>query len=487
MHIKTRLWNYLLAGVLVTAPLGITLWLAWEMVGLIDEMIDPLVPPRWELGRYLPFHVPGYGILIVLTALMLIGALARGVVGRGLVRGTEWVLRRIPIVSSLYGWTQQILETLLSDESTAFREVVLIEYPYRGCWAIGFVTGQTTGEIQALTDATVFNVFVPATPNPTTGFLLFLPKQDIHTLELTVDEGMKLVISGGIVKPSRPMVPSSTLGEGTTVAEEIERIKLELEAERAAAKERAIWGTDSVFGDEVRRIKEDWAASHPYEYKPPSVLGTLRDHLFTGILITAPFAITIWLCVKVITYVDSSVLPLLPDSWNPAAYLPFAIPGLGLVLALAILIVTGFFAASFLGESLVRTSERVMQGLPVLRGVYSALKQLFETMLKSQSEAFREVALVEYPRPECWAIGFITGEAAEEVREQGPSDSVNVFLPTTPNPTSGFLVFLPRSSVRRLSMSVEEGLKMVVSGGIVAPKGAPVQPASTGELEHTGR
>jgi uncharacterized membrane protein len=129
----------------------------------------------------------------------------------------------------------------------------------------------------------------------------------------------------------------------------------------------------------------------------------------------------------------------------------------------------GYLTAGFLGNAVVRISERVIEGLPVLRGIYSAVKQIFETMLKKQSSAFREVVLIQYPRPEAWAIGFITGEAADEIQGATPGDSINIFLPTTPNPTSGFLLFLPKEGAKKLTMTVEEGLKMVVSGGIVTP------------------
>ena len=129
----------------------------------------------------------------------------------------------------------------------------------------------------------------------------------------------------------------------------------------------------------------------------------------------------------------------------------------------------GFFTANLVGRSLLRTGERILGALPIVRGIYSAMKQIFETIFKDQSKAFRDVVLVEYPRPESWAIGFLTGDAADQVRESTSCDSLNIFLPTTPNPTSGFLLFLPRSKTKKLSMTVEQGLKMVISGGIVTP------------------
>ena len=150
-----------------------------------------------------------------------------------------------------------------------------------------------------------------------------------------------------------------------------------------------------------------------------------------------------------IRFVDDKVTPLIPPKWNPETYLPFGIPGMGLVIAVLSLTLIGFFAAGFVGRAIVRTGERILHGLPVVRGIYSALKQIFETVFKKQSQAFREVVLIEYPRPESWAIGFITGTAAEQVQEETPPNSLNIFLPTTPNPTSGFLLFIPKKAAKK--------------------------------------
>ncbi len=457
MSFAARFRNYFLAGILVTAPIAITLWLAWKVVGFVDDRIQPLIPARWSPSTYLTFDLPGFGIVIVVASLVLIGALTTGIVGKLIVKYCEWLLSRIPVVGSIYGWTRQILETLLSEDSTAFREVVLVEYPCRGSWAVGFITGQTRGEVQDLTRETVYNVFVPATPNPTTGFLLFIPEKDIRRLDMSVDDGIKLVISGGIVKPLSDQVEASS------------------------------WGTGTGIADEVERIKEAMEALNPSLRKPATLVGRLRDYLFAGTLITAPIAITIWFAISVIEYFDNNVIPLLPDAWNPATYLHFGIPGLGLIASVLTMTLIGYLTAGFLGNAVVRMGERLIDRLPVLRGIYSAVKQIFETFFKSQSDAFREVVLVQYPRPECWAIGFITGAAADEIRDTAAADSVNIFLPTTPNPTSGFLLFLPRASTRTLTMSVEEGLKMVVSGGIVTPGAgvpddiAPAVKAAAGE------
>ncbi|MGB0577736.1 MAG: DUF502 domain-containing protein [Alphaproteobacteria bacterium] len=196
-----HLRGYFFAGVLITAPLGITFYIAWLFINWVDDTINPLLPPAYNPETYLPFSVPGLGLLIVCSVMMLIGALTAGMLGRFWVRTSERVLSRMPVIRSVYSALKQIFETVLSRQSDAFREVVLFEYPRRGSWALGFITGKTEGEIQTSTEDEVVNVFLPTTPNPTSGYLLFLPRRELVVLSMTVEEGIKMVISGGIVTP----------------------------------------------------------------------------------------------------------------------------------------------------------------------------------------------------------------------------------------------------------------------------------------------
>jgi len=195
----------------------------------------------------------------------------------------------------------------------------------------------------------------------------------------------------------------------------------------------------------------------------------LRNYFITGIVVAAPIAITVFLVWKFINVVDSIFAARIPAALLPQSYLPFAIPGLGLVIAFVFLSLVGALTTNFLGRWLVRTSDRVVSRMPVVRSVYGTLKKIFETVLAQSSKSFREVVLIEYPRPGIWAIGFITGTTEGEVQSITTPELVNVFLPTTPNPTSGFLLFVPRADVLSLHMSVEEGIKLVISGGIMVP------------------
>lgn len=196
-----RFRAYFLAGVLITAPLGITVWIAITIINFIDTQVQRFLPHQFNPETYLPFSVPGIGVVVLVFGLTIVGALTAGFLGRLFLRISESFLNRIPAVRNLYGAVKQILETVLANQSSAFREVVLVEYPRRGMWVLAFITGQTEGEVQNLTEDDLVNIFVPTTPNPTSGFLIFVPSRDLYHLDMTVEEGIKMVVSAGIVTP----------------------------------------------------------------------------------------------------------------------------------------------------------------------------------------------------------------------------------------------------------------------------------------------
>jgi uncharacterized membrane protein len=197
LSLTARLRNHFFAGILVTAPAAITFFVAWKFIEFVDERVAAFIPEQYHM----PFSIPGVGLLLMVVLLMGVGAFATGLVGRILVRIGERLLNAMPLIRNIYGALKQILETVLAQQSTAFRQVVLVEYPRRGIWAIAFITGVTEGEVQNLTAQECVNVFLPTTPNPTSGFLLFVPRRDMIVLDMSVEEGIKMVISGGIVTP----------------------------------------------------------------------------------------------------------------------------------------------------------------------------------------------------------------------------------------------------------------------------------------------
>lgn len=207
MSLGPRLRGYFLAGIVVTAPISITIYLTWVFLTFVDNNVSKVIPKEWmgdmkfTIGEMTITAVPGLGIIGALLFFIFIGWFTTNFMGRLFIRLAEYVLDRMPVIRSLYGAIKQIFETIMASRSQAFREVVMLQYPRKGVYSIGFVTGRSKGEIQAATKNETINVFVPTTPNPTSGYLLFVPKKELIYLKMSVEEGVKLVISGGIITP----------------------------------------------------------------------------------------------------------------------------------------------------------------------------------------------------------------------------------------------------------------------------------------------
>ncbi|MGB7285680.1 MAG: DUF502 domain-containing protein [Salaquimonas sp.] len=198
----------------------------------------------------------------------------------------------------------------------------------------------------------------------------------------------------------------------------------------------------------------------------------LRTYFLTGFIITAPLVITIYLIWTLIEWVDSWIIPYVPDAYNPDTYLSFHVPGFGLLIALFLITIVGFLTANFIGKYVVGIGENIVNRMPVVRNLYSGLKQIFQTVLSDQSGSFQEVGLLEYPRKGLWALVFIATETKGEVDDVLKSkgkETLSIFLPTTPNPTSGFLLFVPKEDIIVLKIGVEDAAKLVISAGLVVP------------------
>lgn len=202
-----RLRNYFLTGIIIAAPISITIYLSWSIINLIDQWIKPLIPAQYNPDTYLHFSVPGVGLLVAVVALTLLGFFTANIFGRAIVSYGESLLDRMPLVRSVYRLMKQIFETVLSQTNNSFREAVLLEYPRKGIWALAFVSTETRGEVakKAGHENDMVSVFLPTTPNPTSGFLLFVPKADVVSLDMSIEEAAKLVISAGLVVPEEKL------------------------------------------------------------------------------------------------------------------------------------------------------------------------------------------------------------------------------------------------------------------------------------------
>ena len=201
IRLGARFRAYFLAGILITAPVFVTLYVAWAFITFIDDKIAALIPARYNLEQFLPFTIPGLGLVVLVVVLTLVGALTAGFVGRQFNRLSENVFARMPVLRGIYSATRQVFETVLAQKSNAFREAVLIEYPRRGVWTVAFVTGRPEGEIGRMASEEMVTIYVPTTPNPTSGFLLFVAKREVIPLAMTVEEAIKYVVSTGLVVP----------------------------------------------------------------------------------------------------------------------------------------------------------------------------------------------------------------------------------------------------------------------------------------------
>ena len=192
---------YFFTGILVTAPVTITFYMAYRLIIYIDRSINNLLPPKFQLNQYLPYDIPGWGLLVLVVGLVLIGMLTTGWFGKFFVNLGEKIVAKMPFISSVYSLLKQVFETFFSNKKQSFNQVVLLEYPRKGLWVIGFVSAPTKGEVAQKVKDKMLNVFVPTTPNPTSGFLLFVPEKEIIKLDMSMEDGLKFVISCGIVTP----------------------------------------------------------------------------------------------------------------------------------------------------------------------------------------------------------------------------------------------------------------------------------------------
>ncbi len=197
-----RLRNYFLTGLMIAGPVGITLYIAWSIIRAVDNLVKPLIPAQYDPNNFLPFDVPGFGLVVAVVAIMALGFLTANLVGRSLLQFGESILARLPMVSTLYGGLKQLFETVMTQSNKTFRQVGIIQYPRPGIWAIVLISTEAKGEVAAKIDGDeLMGCFLPTTPNPTSGFLLFVPKKDITILEMGTEDAAKLIISAGLVAP----------------------------------------------------------------------------------------------------------------------------------------------------------------------------------------------------------------------------------------------------------------------------------------------
>jgi uncharacterized membrane protein len=203
---------------------------------------------------------------------------------------------------------------------------------------------------------------------------------------------------------------------------------------------------------------------------PPGIISRIRTYFLTGLVVAGPVAITLWLVWWFVTWVDGLVRPFIPGAYRPETYLPVRIPGLGLIIAFVALTLLGFFTANLVGRKLVDFGESILSRMPVVRPIYRTAKQIFQTLFSKSESSFRRVALIEFPSPGMWSLVFLTQSPTKDIAGRLPaSEYVSAFMPCTPNPTTGFFFYVPKSDVIELDITVEQAMTVIMSAGIVQP------------------
>ncbi len=194
----------------------------------------------------------------------------------------------------------------------------------------------------------------------------------------------------------------------------------------------------------------------------------MKKYFITGLLVLVPLFITVWVISGLVGMMDQSLF-LLPETWRPKAQLGLEIPGMGAILTLLIIFITGVIATNFFGKRMILVWEALLARVPVVKSIYASVKQVSDTLFSDSGNAFRQAVLVQFPRPGAWTIAFVTGKPGGDVANHLSGDYLSVYVPTTPNPTGGYFLMLPRADVVELDMSVDEALKYIISMGVVAP------------------
>ncbi len=213
------------------------------------------------------------------------------------------------------------------------------------------------------------------------------------------------------------------------------------------------------------------------------MLTKLRKYIITGLLIWVPLGITIFVIRVLVNLMDQTIV-LLPPAWRPEALFGFNIPGLGIVISAMVIFITGFFLTNFAGKRLIKAWENILDRIPLVRSIYSSVKQVTSTILSSDNNTFNEVLLIQYPRKGIWTLCFKTSDSPKSFNETTGEELITVFVPTTPNPTSGFILFIPKDEARKLDIDVEDALKLVMSLGVVTPENIL---KTSHEIKHTSK
>jgi uncharacterized membrane protein len=448
----------MLRGLLALVPLGITAYVLMICYNLTAGYLVPFVQSS-------AVPLPGYAvvflsIVLFLGLLFIIGVVTTAVAGRKLIALFEGVLRRIPLVKTIYGASKQVVEVLsLQDAAADYQASVFVDFPFPGTKALAFLTGRTLIE----GDREYYRVFVPTTPNFTSGYFELYPPERIYGNNLSVEDAIKGIISAGILLPQSVAIDSFI--DRRRAAPEPEAGPDELSASSAEPMRSAEFGT--------RHLESRKQSSTAF--KRAKVL--IRKRLVSGFLMIVPLGITFF----VIRFIyDLTVGKITPFTERFLGHLPgIAVTLLSVALFLAALYVLGIVTTAVVGKRLMDLAEWGIDRIPLVKTIYGASKQMVETLAFHESgPTLKATALVEFPYPGIKALGFVVGN----IHAEDGQAYYKVFVPTTPNITVGLLQMYKPEDLRVCDLSVEDAIKSIVSGGILAPSYLRVTPPAEDSL-----
>lgn len=433
-RIRISIQRYVVRGIAVVVPAGITVYAVMFCYRITAAHLAPFL--RRFLVNVPDWQVPLLAMVLFLVGVFLLGFLATVAVGRRMIELFEWMLRKIPVIKSIYGATRQLMEILAPSDSDApkYQSAVLVPFPKEGCYAIGLVTGTIRLEHEGFDRV---KVFVVTTPNPTSGYLCFYPPDQIQRLQISVDEIIESVTSGGVLFPDELAVLA---GPAIPFSEEADK-RAALSETHKEAKSRRVRG------------------------------GFFKTRFISGILVIVPLVITVMVLEFLFNLTVGKVKPLI-------ALLPIPVPDWSHpVVAAALLLIVlwgvGVAVSVFVFKKLLQGFEAAIQRIPLVAEVYKVSKQVVETLADdTETETVRKMpVLVDFPSPGVKGIGFVTGVSRDE---QG--SLVRIFYPTTPNISVGILLMTRPENLVRCQLPTEEALRLLLSAGVLGPETLRVTP-----------
>ncbi len=445
-RVAARLQAYLFRGLLVVVPLGISLYAVVFIYRFTAARLVPVVRP--VAGELPDAAVVLVAVALFLSALFVLGVVARAALGKRLILLLELVVEKIPVVKTIYGAAKQVVAVMAPAEGRSkYKAAVLVHFPWRGAMSLGFLTGRST--IDGTGD--FMRVFVSTTPNPTSGYFILYPPGDVFASGIAVEDAVKTALSGGILMPDRmALAPVSTLdgilAEDSGDAEEDDSGPAAAPVAQARRRMRRLTRRAGLI---------------------------IRNRLLSGMLVVVPLVVTILVIRFIYGLSIGKLTPIAHAAFG--AFPAHVVTALSILLFVAAVYMIGAVTTAFFGRKLVQMGEFFIDRLPLVKTIYSGSKQMVEALtFQNAGNTAKVPALVPFPFKGAYSLGFHIGT----VRNADGTVFHRVYLPTTPNITVGMLELYRAEDVRVCDMTMEDAVKAVVSGGILAPEDFRTRPVS---------